>query len=267
MGRKTSRPTSEHIAKTRARDIGIIDRLRAGDRRAAAELIRAYEPLIRKVAASFHRSEESRLEFDDLLQEGRIALLHAASKFDAEKHAGSLFPYARYWVQFRMDKAVETAYQCCSIKHWRAAAVRRARAKGESFDEFSMLGPALADAWLANSPSQRLDAPFESDDGHLSDGYEIVPSANQDSTSAPSERNSLRRFIKRSLTVLTPAESRVIESRYLGLDEAPNLKEAGQQLAISRQAATQLERSALDKLRKKLRFSKHCVNFYAEVGE
>lgn len=64
------------------RDLHLIERARHGDRTAQEELVRKYTPLVRHIVRNYYARF---LEFDDLMQEGMIGLLHAIREYDGER--------------------------------------------------------------------------------------------------------------------------------------------------------------------------------------
>ncbi|MGE5509118.1 MAG: sigma-70 family RNA polymerase sigma factor [Chitinophagales bacterium] len=63
-------------------DLGLIQRTRLGDRAAQEDLVRKYTPLVRYIVRNYYARF---LEFDDLMQEGLIGLLHAIREYDGER--------------------------------------------------------------------------------------------------------------------------------------------------------------------------------------
>jgi RNA polymerase sporulation-specific sigma factor len=65
------------------RDLHLLQRARSGDRQAQEELVRKYTPLVRHIVRNYYARF---LEFDDLMQEGLIGLLHAIREYDGEHY-------------------------------------------------------------------------------------------------------------------------------------------------------------------------------------
>jgi RNA polymerase sporulation-specific sigma factor len=63
-------------------DLWLIQRTRKGDQAALDELIRKYTPLVRYIVRNYYARF---LEFEDLMQEGLIGLLHAINEYDCER--------------------------------------------------------------------------------------------------------------------------------------------------------------------------------------
>ena len=87
-----------------AQEKALLARVSGGDERAAAELLEAFEPLVRSSA----RQAAQRAPLADLLQEARIALLAAAAGYDPDKDV-RFATYARPWVEGALKKEVGRA--------------------------------------------------------------------------------------------------------------------------------------------------------------
>lgn len=84
------------------------------DRTVRAKLALAHAPLVKHIARQYLSRG---VEYDDLVQEGMIGLIHAIDLFDPT--LGYQFStYASYWVRYAMQRAI-----------WRAAPVRIPREK------------------------------------------------------------------------------------------------------------------------------------------
>ena len=86
---------------TRAEEIELVARVKLGDERATTRLIRKYEPLIHKYARKYGWMAPSHM-YEDLVQEGRLAVHKAALAFEPERGFRFLtlaFAYVRGGVQ------------------------------------------------------------------------------------------------------------------------------------------------------------------------
>ncbi|XZK29981.1 sigma-70 family RNA polymerase sigma factor [Clostridium perfringens] len=80
-----------------------------GDKRALDELLENNDGLIYKVASKFYSDKTSSIEFDDLLQEGRIGFILACSKYDIEYIKKTKFiTYAFYWIYQKIHRFITT---------------------------------------------------------------------------------------------------------------------------------------------------------------
>jgi RNA polymerase sigma factor (sigma-70 family) len=86
---------------TREQELDLVAKLKAGDSRATTQLIRKYEPLIHKYARKYGWMAPSH-SYEDLVQEGRLAVYRAAMAFEPERGFRFLtlaFAYVRGGVQ------------------------------------------------------------------------------------------------------------------------------------------------------------------------
>ena len=70
-------------------------RWRAGDKRAGDQLVTACLPFVIGIAQEYRRWG---IPLEDIVQQGNLGLLHAASKFDLAKDC-RLATYAAYWIR------------------------------------------------------------------------------------------------------------------------------------------------------------------------
>lgn len=78
-----------------------------GDKRALDELLEKNDKLIYKIASKFYSDKTSSIEFDDLLQEGRIGFILACSKYDIEYIKKTKFiTYAFYWIYQKIHRFI-----------------------------------------------------------------------------------------------------------------------------------------------------------------
>ena len=78
-----------------------------GDKRALEKLLENNDKLIYKVASKFYSDKTSSIEFDDLLQEGRIGFILACNKYDCEYIKKTKFiTYAFYWIYQKIHRFI-----------------------------------------------------------------------------------------------------------------------------------------------------------------
>jgi|GEM_PF-1940437 len=94
---------------TREQEHDLVMLAKAGNQRAITQLIRKYEPLIHKYARKYGWMAPAH-SYDDLLQEGRLAIHNAALAFEPERGFRFLtlaFVYVRGSVQSRARKELK----------------------------------------------------------------------------------------------------------------------------------------------------------------
>ena len=80
-----------------------------GDKKALDKLLENNDKLIYKIASKFYSDKTSSIEFDDLLQEGRIGFILACSKYDIEYIKKTKFiTYAFYWIYQKIHRFITT---------------------------------------------------------------------------------------------------------------------------------------------------------------
>lgn len=100
------------LSAERERDLAI--RIKAGDPAAREELILANLPLVRSIAMAF-RGRERVVDLNDLIQEGNLGLLRAASDFDPEAHGNRFVNYAACWIRYSIRRVL--AEQTTTIRY------------------------------------------------------------------------------------------------------------------------------------------------------
>lgn len=89
---------------------GLLDAARRGDHRAQEELVRHYEPLVRRVVRRLRLPPCC--SFDDLAQEARIGLLTALRQWRPERG-----PFAAFADRCATNQALRALEQACTRKH------------------------------------------------------------------------------------------------------------------------------------------------------
>ena len=241
------------------------------DEVALHELINAYGRLVAGMAVKFRNYG---LPVADLIQEGNVGLMQAASRFEPEREL-RFSTYASWWVRSAMQDYI--------LRNWSIVRtgttssqkslffnLRRLRAKIEG-----KTGGVLDDAGrqaiatelkvpkrdvdgmsvrLAAS-DQSLNAPI-GEEGDLSWQDYLVderpnPEANAIATKDGETRSN---WVKSALSELPTREERIIRARLLQ-DETLTLEALGAELGVSKERVRQLEKRALCKLKEQFQAS------------
>ena len=188
------------------------------------QLVLSHAALVRTMALKYSRYG---VNIDDLIQEGNIGLIIAASKFEPDR--GHRFStYAQYWVQAHMRDLVIRAHSVvrpCTSKTAKAAFFRQR----PHFD-VSMETPLSEDGMV-------LRDRFVSDDPQPD---QLVEEMIDTAVTAASLGKAMAR--------LNPREMDIIESRFLK-EETETLWEIGSRYGITNERVRQIEVVALKKLR------------------
>jgi RNA polymerase primary sigma factor len=231
----------------------------AGDRRARAELVEAFLPLIASVAATYRSS--SRVTRTELMQEGVVGLLRALERFDPT--LGTPFwAYASWWVRQAMQQLVaeltrpvvmsdRALRQLSRIKDAAASLQREGHSLSLSqlSDRTGLEERQLANLITADRPPKALDEPISGEEGEIGAFGELIadPLAEDEyerviTTIAVGQLRDL-------LSGLSDRERSILQARF-GLDGgSASLREIAARLGVSAERVRQLESRALGKLR------------------
>jgi RNA polymerase sigma-32 factor len=229
-------------------------RWKAGDRRAGEKLLVACLPFVIAIALEYRRWG---IPLEDVVQQGNLGLLRAASKFDLSKDC-RLATYAAYWIRAEIRDYLVRAYRVVRLGTTKAERralrlyrktretdpVALAAASGMTPEKAEWLLPVLAgrEASLEARPD---------DQGALVDRLAGALPSPEDQASLQERRGRARVAVGRALCALTERERLIVRERLMS-DEPQTLQELGTKLGVSKERVRQLEERACGKLRAKL---------------
>ena len=237
-----------------------IERAATGDRDTRRRLIEAHLGLVYAIARRYARRWN--VPFEDLLQEGALALVQAVDHYDPTK-AMKLSTYATWWVGQAVRRAALAYARPVRFPEelWeRAGTATRAEEdlrlrlgreadEGELASSLGWSGEELAEVRRALEPVASLEAPAGEDGtGELGD---LLADTAADDPAEEAARSDARRRLAEALAAL-PERERTVLFRRAGFEGEPaTLTEIGRSLGISRERARQIEGAALKRLRKR----------------
>ena len=233
-------------------------RIRAGDEAAFKRLVEANLRFVVSVAKQY---QGRGLDLMDLVNEGNIGLMRAASKFDPSR-GFKFISYAVWWIRQQILQALSEQGRTIRLPLNQVGMINKVtRARIEFLQdnereptdaELSALldiDPDKLDGFVLNDTrSLSLDFPLGEEEGQTL--IDVLP----DTSVPPADRNlemeSLRSDLQSVMTVLNPRERRILELSYgLGC-QAKTMDEIGDDLDLTRERVRQLKMKAIRKLSK-----------------
>ncbi len=236
------------------------------DEEALHELVRSYTRLVVSVASKFRNYG---LPMGDLIQEGNIGLMQAASRFDPERDV-RFSTYATWWIRSCIQDYVLRNWSI--VRTGTTAAqkslffnLRRLRAKIESRNEAEGLGDK-GRSEIAKELKVKTKEVSDME-GRLSGGDQSLNArigetgedewqtfladegpTPEDVVIGMRDAQTRSRWLQDALNTLPEREQKIIKDRHLGY-ETVTLEELGKELGVSKERVRQLEQRAMDKLK------------------
>lgn len=225
-----------------------------GDAKAGEKIVKACLPFVVSIALEYRRWG---VPLEDIIQQGNLGLLKAASKFDPDREC-RLATYAAYWIRAEIREYVVRAFRVVRLgttKGERRAlrAYRRtrvtdpaelAKVSGLSEERVRMLLPLLAGR----------EASLDATTPDASPAIDRLPGtgATPEEEASRSELRSHAGDIVRAAVKELDARERMIVEARLMTEDPPTLQELGDKLGVSKERVRQLEERARQKLRGEL---------------
>lgn len=239
-------------------EIELVKRIKKGDDEALEKLTKANLRFVVSIAKQY---QNQGLTLGDLINEGNLGLIKAASRFDENK-GFKFISYAVWWIRQSILQAL--AEQCRVVrlplnrlgminKIGKAFSIleqefEREPSHEEIASSLKMSDGEVVKALKFANKQLSLDAPFNQDEENRL--LDIIQDEAQPSPDNVLMDESLKIELRRALDTLEDREAEVIRL-YYGLDqETPlTLEEIGEKFKLTRERVRQIKEKALRRLR------------------
>jgi RNA polymerase primary sigma factor len=251
---RKKRPLNKEQEQRLLRDI---DR---GDPAAFDELVECNLSFVVRVAGEYRGLG---LPFEDMLNEGNLGLLEAARRFDPRREV-KFITYAIWWIRKAILNAISekpNLVRVPQVQQRRAASIRRAEARlrarlgrdpsrREVARELDMGEREIERALQARTKPFSLARPAR--EGGTATVEDFLGSSGKTQEQRILEREA-QLGLERAFVWLTAQQRTVIVLRFgLGGERPLTLQQAGQRMGLSRERVRQVEKQALESMRRRI---------------
>jgi len=239
-------------------EVELARRIKEGDQKALEKLTKANLRFVVSVAKQY---QNSGLTLGDLINEGNLGLIKAASRFD-EKRGFKFISYAVWWIRQSIMQALAEQSRIVRLPLNRIGSLtkvlktfaeleqkyQREPSTEEIADVIGVTTEEILDSFRIGGRHVSVDAPFsEGEEGSLLD---VLSDSNESNPESAMIAESLIQEVQRSLATLSTRESDVI-SLYFGLNrkESMTLEEIGDRFGLTRERVSQIKEKATRRLR------------------
>ena len=238
-------------------EVELAQQIRKGDKKALERLTRANLRFVVSVAKQY---QNQGLSLPDLINEGNLALLKAAERFD-ETRGFKFISYAVWWIRQRILQAISEQSRIVRLPLNQVGSVNKINREINRFEQENERRPSLEEiaekidlpedkideAMNINGHHVSVDAPFaEGEDNSLLDIMQNSDSPMADKTLVA---ESLKAEIQNALSVLNERERNVVEASYGINCPELTLEEIGEKFGLTRERVRQIKEKAIRKLR------------------
>jgi len=247
---------------TAEQEAELAKRIRNGDQIALEKLVKANLRFVVSVAKQY---QNNGMSLGDLINEGNVGLIKAASRFD-ETRGFKFISYAVWWIRQSIMQALAEQSRIVRLPLNRVGSLNKiSKAYSELEQKFhrepsveeiaTSLGISIDEVQNNQQLSGRhvsVDAPFVQ--GEENSLLDVLQDNGEQTPDQGLMESSLRKEVQRALSTLSERESLVISS-YFGLDggQAMTLEEIGEKFDLTRERVRQIKEKATRKLKNSTR--------------
>lgn len=243
---------------TAEEEVELAKRIKSGDKAALEKLTKANLRFVVSVAKQYQNSS---MTLGDLINEGNLGLIKAASRFD-ETRGFKFISYAVWWIRQSIMQALAEQSRIVRLPLNRVSSLNRISrtfsdleqryqrepTEEELADVLEVTSTEVSENMKLSNKKVSMDAPFINGEGNSL--LDVLENEEIDETDSVLMIDSLRREVQRALSTLTAREAAVI-SNYYGLNgqQPMTLEEIGEQLSLTRERVRQIKEKGTKKLR------------------
>lgn len=239
-------------------EVELAKKIKSGDHTAFEKLVKANLRFVVSVAKQY---QNQGISLGDLINEGNLGLIKAASKFD-ETRGFKFISYAVWWIRQSILQALAEQSRIVRLPLNRVGTLskigkaysnleqifEREPSVNEIAEELDMEISDISETLKVSSHSVSMEAPIKQGDENR-----LIDVLFDDQQTSPDERlmsDSLKSEISRILSTLNEREADVVKL-YFGLyeDHAYTLEEIGEKFHLTRERVRQIKEKAIRRLR------------------
>lgn len=249
---------SEVPLLTPEEEVKLARRIKQGDQRALEKLTRANLRFVVSIAKLY---QNKGLSLGDLINEGNLGLIKAATRFD-ETRGFKFISYAVWWIRQGIMQAladqsrivrlplnrVSTLIKIGKIYSSLEQEFEREPSPGEIAEKLELKDIEVTDTLKVSGRHLSMDTPFRNSENNCL--LDVIENVHQPPPDSDLVSDSLKIEIDHILATLTKREAEIVRL-YFGLDhEHPlTLEEIGERFNLTRERIRQIKEKALRRLR------------------
>ena len=244
-------------------EVTLARKIRAGDSDALKKLVNANLRFVVSVAKQY---QNQGMSLPDLINEGNLGLMKAASRFD-ETRGFKFISYAVWWIRQAILQALAEQSRIVRLPVNKIGSINRINkafarleqtyerepTSTEIADLLEMAPDDVKDSLRTNGRTLSMDAPISPEED--TNMYDVMQSGETPSPDKNLINESLAYEIERALSTLSPREAKVLKLYFgLGMKHPFTLEEIGEELRLTRERVRQIKEKAI----KRIQFTTRC---------
>ncbi len=252
-------------------EVVLARKIRAGDNNALKKLVNANLRFVVSVAKQY---QNQGMSLPDLINEGNLGLMKAASRFD-ETRGFKFISYAVWWIRQAILQALAEQSRIVRLPVNKIGSINRinkafARLEQtyereptslEIADLLEMIPDDVKESLRTNGRTLSMDAPISPEED--TNMYDVMQGNDTPSPDKNLINESLAYEIERALSTLSPREAKVLKLYFgLGMKHPFTLEEIGEELHLTRERVRQIKEKAI----KRIQFTTRCKILRTYLG-